>query len=281
MVLGSYARTSSAYGPVYTCRPVFATIGALEDELERALDRLPRDLFRPVATATAKDAAPPLRVGTAAEGATIKEGSYLVESGTLVQVIDGAAQPVAVRDGKGEEGIPAKHAHVIRGLIAIRDAVRDVLRAQANDEPWASAQVRLRSAYASFVRSFGPINFTTVSEGINAKGETRESFRRPNLQPFLDDPDAWLVASIEDYDMESGAAKHGPTSGSASCIPKRPRSSRRPRTRLPSRCTRRAVLISIGSPSFLAGRARPPSPNSARASSSIRRPASRRSATSG
>ena len=210
MVLGSHARTSSAYGPVYTCRPVFATIGALEDELERALDQLPRDLFRPVATATAKDAAPPLRVGTAAEGATIKEGSYLVESGTLVQVIDGAAQPVAVRDGKGGEGIPAKHAHVIRGLIAIRDAVRDVLRAQANDEPWASAQVRLRSAYASFVRSFGPINLTTFSEGVNAEGETRESFRRPNLQPFLDDPDAWLVASIEDYDMESGAAKHGP-----------------------------------------------------------------------
>ena len=39
MVLGAHARTSSAYGPVYTCRPVLSTAGALEDELTRALDR--------------------------------------------------------------------------------------------------------------------------------------------------------------------------------------------------------------------------------------------------
>ena len=61
-----------------------------------------------------------------------------------------------------------------------------------------------------FVRNFGPINLTTISETVNAEGETRETFRRPNLQPFLDDPDVWLVASIEDYDLESGTAKHGP-----------------------------------------------------------------------
>ncbi len=88
--------------------------------------------------------------------------------------------------------------------------MREVLRAQVEDKPWGSAQIRLRSAYASFVRNFGPINLTTISETVNAEGETRETFRRPNLQPFLDDPDVWLVASIEDYDLESGTAKHGP-----------------------------------------------------------------------
>ena len=92
----------------------------------------------------------------------------------------------------------------------MRDAVREVLRIQADDKPWGSAQIRLRLAYASFVRSFGPINLTTISETVNAEGETRETFRRPNLQPFLDDPDVWLVASIEDYDLESGTAKQGP-----------------------------------------------------------------------
>jgi N12 class adenine-specific DNA methylase len=61
-----------------------------------------------------------------------------------------------------------------------------------------------------FVRNFGPIKLTTISETVNAAGETRETFRRPNLQPFLDDPDVWLVASIEDCDLESGTAKHGP-----------------------------------------------------------------------
>ena len=151
-----------------------------------------------------------VRVGTAAEGAAIKEGSYLVHEGALVQIIGGEPQAVAVRDGKGTEGIPAKHARIIRSLIAVRDAVREVLRTQANDEPWGSAQIRLRSAYALFVRNFGPINLTTISETVTAEGETRETFRRPNLQPFLDDPDVWLVASIEDYDLESGTAKPGP-----------------------------------------------------------------------
>jgi N12 class adenine-specific DNA methylase len=41
-------------------------------------------------------------------------------------------------------------------------------------------------------------------------GEVRETHRRPNLQPFLDDPDCWLVASIEDYDLESDTARPGP-----------------------------------------------------------------------
>ena len=107
MVLGAHARTSSAYGPIYTCQPVLATDGALEDELSRALDRLPRDLFRPLPTSLAKDPAPiPVRVGTAAEGATIKEGSYLLHEGALVQIIDGSPQPVAVREGKGTEAFP-------------------------------------------------------------------------------------------------------------------------------------------------------------------------------
>ena len=33
-----------------------------------------------------------------------------------------------MRDGKGTEGIPAKHARIIRSLIAVRDAVREILR---------------------------------------------------------------------------------------------------------------------------------------------------------
>jgi adenine-specific DNA methylase len=211
MVLGEHARTSSAYGPIYTCRPVLTTAGALADLLTQALDRLPRDLFKPTAPATGKGPAPAtLNVGTAAEGATIKEGSYLVHDGALVQIIGGKPQPVAIRDGKGTDGIPAKHARIIRGLISVRDAVREVLRAELEDKPWRSAQIRLRSAYANFVRNFGPINLTTISETVNAEGETRETFRRPNLQPFLDDPDVWLVASIEDYDLESGTAKQGP-----------------------------------------------------------------------
>ena len=179
MALGTHARTSSAYGPVYTLKPVLSTPGALSDLLAQALDRLPRDLFKAAQSRRpSRRFHATVRVGTAAEGATIKEGSYLVHEGALVQIIGGEPQAVAVRDGKGTEGIPAKHARIIRSLIAVRDAVREVLRTQANDEPWGSAQIRLRSAYALFVRNFGPINLTTISETVTAEGETRETFRR-------------------------------------------------------------------------------------------------------
>ena len=77
--------------------------------------------------------------------------------------------------------------------------------------PIHSAQVRLRIAWSSFVREFGPINFTSVSTTTDEEtGEVRETHRRPNLAPFLDDPDCWLVASIEDYDLETNTAKPGP-----------------------------------------------------------------------
>ena len=89
--------------------------------------------------------------------------------------------------------------------------MRDVLRAQAADQPWAEAQVRLRIAYSNFVRGFGPINHTVISVTTDPEtGEERETHRRPNLAPFADDPDCWLVASIEDYDLESGLARMGP-----------------------------------------------------------------------
>ena len=89
--------------------------------------------------------------------------------------------------------------------------MREVLRAQAGGRPWAQAQIRLRIAYCNFIRYFGPINHTVISTITDAEtGEERETHRRPNLAPFADDPDCWLVASIEDYDLESGLARKGP-----------------------------------------------------------------------
>ncbi|MDG9429115.1 hypothetical protein OLF86_10605, partial [Streptococcus pneumoniae] len=80
--------------------------------------------------AVAKPKAPRLVVGTAAEGATTKEGSYVLLGLDLMQVIDGQPVPVAIKSATVKEGIFAKHARIIRGLIPIRDAVRTVLRAQ-------------------------------------------------------------------------------------------------------------------------------------------------------
>ena len=216
MVLGEHAMRRGIYGPglAYTCLPRKDGV-ALETLLTEALDRLPAGIF----AASAESAAdtdtgdePGIRAGTAADGATIKEGSYLLgPSGRLMQIADGAAQFVAIKSGKGSSGILARDAKIIRALLPIRDAVREVLRAQAADQPWGEAQVRLRIAYSNFVRSFGPINHTVISVTTDAEtSEERETHRRPNLAPFADDPDCWLVASIEDYDLESGLARMGP-----------------------------------------------------------------------
>jgi N12 class adenine-specific DNA methylase len=142
----------------------------------------------------------------------IREGSYSIASNTaLTQIVDGAPVIITVRKGRGSDGVPKKHAHIVRKLIPIRDAVREVLKAQELDRPWKPAQVKLRIAWSNFVRAFGPINTTVVSTSEDPEtGEVREVHRRPNLQPFLDDPDCWLVASIEDYDLETDTARPGP-----------------------------------------------------------------------
>jgi hypothetical protein len=113
--------------------------------------------------------------------------------------VNGRSVVVAIRQGRGGEG------------IIIRDVIRDVLRAQAADRPWAEAQIRLRVACSAFIRYFGPINHTVITTVTDPEtGEEREAHRRANLSHFADDPECWLVASIESYDVETGLARKGP-----------------------------------------------------------------------
>lgn len=219
MVLGAHALRRGFHGPgqAYTCQP---PPGAdLSDVLATAIQHLPVGVYAP-RTAThdlGTDGRPaefvaPSPVGTAAEKAVLKEGSfYASDGGAIMQIVDGRPDTVPVRTAGARSGLLPKQARILRALIPIRDAVRQVLRTQAEDEPWQDAQRRLRIAYTSFVRSFGPLNATKVIELRNPRtGEVTESHRRPNLQPFLDDPDCWLVSSIEDYDLETGRGRMGP-----------------------------------------------------------------------
>lgn len=79
--------------------------------------------------------------------------------------------------------------------------------------------------------------------------EVRETHRRPNIQPFLDDLDCWLVASIEDYDLETNTAKPGPIGDQPAAARKSP--ARQTRSR--SSSTSAAALTSTTSPSFCTG----------------------------
>ncbi len=211
MVLGRNALTSGPFGETYTCLPLN---GDLETALSLAIERLPADIYDGEPTSVDFELEDEVADAMAErpDDPRVREGSYFVGKGTaLMQVVDGQPVAVEVKKGRAADGVFAKHARIIRKLIPIRDVVREVLKLQEHDQPWKQAQVNLRIVWSSFVREFGPINFTTVSTvEYPETDEVRETHRRPNLQPFLDDPDCWLVASIEDYDLDTNTAKPGP-----------------------------------------------------------------------
>lgn len=209
-VLGTHAMTSGPFGETYTCRPCAGV--DLEEALTAAVSLLPEALYDGEPDVVDRDA----ERGDADDldhvDRPVREGSFFIGRNTaLMQMVDGAPVTITVRKARGSDGVPEKHARIVRKLIPVRDAVREVLKAQELDRPWKPAQVKLRIAWSNFVRAFGPVNFTTVSTSEDPEtGEVRETHRRPNLQPFLDDPDCWLVASIEDYDLETNTARPGP-----------------------------------------------------------------------
>ncbi|GLR87643.1 helicase-related protein [Bradyrhizobium iriomotense] len=210
-VLGTHALVSGPFGETYTCRPRDGE--DLDDVLSAAIALLPEAIYDgepDMIDPDLDDAGDPDLIDLPSDR-HVREGSFFFDKAHgLMQVLDGQSVAVKARKGRSADGIPEKHVRIIRKLIPIRDAVREVLKAQELDRPWKEAQVRLRIAWSNFVRDFGPINFTTVSLSEDEEtGEVRETHRRPNIQPFLDDPDCWLVASIEDYDLETNTAKPG------------------------------------------------------------------------
>ncbi|RFC63834.1 DEAD/DEAH box helicase family protein [Mesorhizobium denitrificans] len=211
-VLGTHALTCRAFGEAYTCLP--RKDKNLDAALSAAIHLLPEAVYdgEPTQIGPERDATEGQVSVDLPSSSYVREGSFFVDTAKgLMQVIDGEPVVIKVRKGRGGDGIPEKHVRIIQKLIPVRDAVRAVLKAQEFDRPWKDLQVKLRIAWSSFVRDFGPINATVVSITEDPEtGGVRESHRQPNLQPFVDDPDCWLVASIEDYDLENDTARPGP-----------------------------------------------------------------------
>ncbi|KIQ05535.1 lactate dehydrogenase [Agrobacterium tumefaciens] len=211
-VLGSNSTVSGPFGETYTC--IAPADQDLEAVLGAAIARLPTGRYDGEPTPIDVEFETELGdiVDVQPKDGRVREGSFFLDrSKGLMQMLDGAAMQVTVRKGRFGDGIPEKHIRIISKLVPIRDAVRDVLKAQEEDRPWHDLQVRLRIAWSSFVRDFGPINHTTISiqEDVET-GDVKETHRQPNLAPFRDDRDCWLVASIEDYDLETDTARPGP-----------------------------------------------------------------------
>lgn len=185
---------------------------------------------------------PSAPIGDVADGVVIREGSYVIdEHDALCRMVGGRMVAVDIRGVNATTGITRATAAAIRGIIPIRDALRAVLLAQEQDRPWQDALEALRQAYAAYttetitvredgkpVRKIrGPINETKVVERHTKRTVVRldeetgdeikekvphisHTYLRPNLAPFMLDPDVWLVAAVEDYDLDTNTAQHGP-----------------------------------------------------------------------
>lgn len=148
-----------------------------------------------------------------ADAYELKEGSFAVAKDKIYQYVDGQLEEVAVKASRSSVGIYPKAARTIRAFVAVRNALRAVITAQVNNnlDANAAAQERLRKTYRAFVSEFGPINLTKTTYTTDPQtGLESSTQRRPNLAPVLDDPDCWLVASIEQYDTETDCAEMGP-----------------------------------------------------------------------
>ena len=204
MVLGAHAERAAPMGRPIPAGPSFRP-RRRSRRIELRARPVAAGIFRSVRSALKIVTSPtPLQVGTAADGATIKEGSYRTD-GACAR-LDGARGGQDRRAGDGRHH--RQRRRIIRGFC--RSATR-CARCCAPRPPTSPgpAQVRLRIAYGTFVRGFGPIN-------PPRSRELRRRWRGPRdpspAEPraFADDPDCWLVASIEDYDLESGLARMGP-----------------------------------------------------------------------
>ena len=144
--------------------------------LRRAIDRLPFDVYQPRSANSPKV----ISIPEACEG--VKDGAYVEHDGRLY-----------VRQGDTFEpaNVNAATAARIRGLMTLRDAVREVLRTQIADLAESvilAARESLNDIYDAFVTAYGPVS------------------NRENQRAYEGDPDQPLLLSLETYNPETKTA---------------------------------------------------------------------------
>jgi N12 class adenine-specific DNA methylase len=174
MMLGKMKLEGSMYRGA---EPTLA--GTLTTELlNRAVQALPKGAYVP----RDEGRPPPPPVLDAESFAGIKDGAYALRDGAIV-----------IRNGDGFEptALSPSAAGRVRGMMAVRDAVRLVFKTQLDDAPEAGiveARRLLNSIYDSFAWKYGPLS------------------SRENIRAFAGDPDQPLLLSLENYDAEHNRA---------------------------------------------------------------------------
>ena len=168
----------------------------IDGRIAEAAARMPADAMLP------RDTPPPTPITADEIGTNVKDGAFFTKDGQLYQRIEGQGVPRA---------LPADQHERIVGLMGMRDLYNDLLGMQLRETPLIErglVREKLRDAYDAFVKKYGPINKEerTVTSRVNKAGEPVVITRLPNISRFMEDPDAWKVASIENYNAETGKA---------------------------------------------------------------------------
>ncbi|MCY4058099.1 MAG: DEAD/DEAH box helicase family protein, partial [Gammaproteobacteria bacterium] len=179
----------------------------LQALLGEALGRLPEGLMSKATAAAAAEE-------TAAEidfsGEESKEGSfYITREGDLMQFRGGAGRaPQRMVSGK-PRGLNQKEAAIVRKLIPVRDAYREVLSwdVMANEGTPAlkskaqteapKARAKLKRAYNAFVKEHGPINQKNVTFKRPTKVQL-ETARAAARAAAHDSGTAWREGDFDD-----------------------------------------------------------------------------------
>ncbi len=115
----------------------------------------------------------------------VKQNAFVVQEDGSLAVREGDSLSVLTK-------MPAQTARRIRGMIRVRDAVREALRTQIEESDDAiviAARRQLNLHYDQFVSRFGAINGSA------------------NVRAFDGDPDLPLLRSLEDYNAETQRAQ--------------------------------------------------------------------------
>jgi N12 class adenine-specific DNA methylase len=150
------------------------------EKLQQALNTLPEGIYTPRDQGRSPPPIAPIAPPEAFIG--VKDGGHTEVNGQIVLRSGDRFEPVA---------LSAASAARVRGLMEIRDTVREVFRTQLDDEPEAkitAARLALNRTYDQFARRHGPIS------------------SRENLRVFEGDPDYPLLVSLENYDAETKTA---------------------------------------------------------------------------
>ncbi|MBK7998090.1 MAG: DEAD/DEAH box helicase family protein [Verrucomicrobia bacterium] len=152
---------------------------SLADALAQAIERLPLGIYQ----AHAHHIAEPNIEETIPAPDVVKPNAFCVHDGIVCLREENVLRPL--------NDLPSETRSRIRGMIQVRDAVRDCLRAQVDGSPEervVETRQQLNIAYDRFTARFGPLNL------------------RANQRAFDGDPDLPLLLSLETYNDETKRA---------------------------------------------------------------------------